>query len=94
MDKDGRTWGSFEVIRETNGNIHGYLKATDEFKEIQHIFLEHSEGLPDPDSDPDKTISEILQLGAYLIDNQSGNRANINNIIFVNEDFLVTCEIY
>ncbi len=37
-DKNELTWGSFSIVSEKFGNIHGYLKPTTEFSEYVMYF--------------------------------------------------------
>lgn len=92
-DKTNRTWGTFEVVRSHHGQVHGYLMAATEFDQVRHIFREHEKAFNDSDGDTDETAKKIVSLGAYLIDNESGARINIGNVIFINEAMLVTCEL-
>lgn len=92
-DKASRTWGTFEVVKSDHGKVHGYLNPTQEFEQIREIFLEHERTFFDTDSDTELTGRKIVDLGAYLVDNESGARIDIRNVIFINEDLLVTCDV-
>lgn len=92
-DKLTRNWGSFYVKGEKEGKIYGYLKPTKDFDEVRHIFNAHEKAFSDPDGDTTASGKAILDLGAYLVDDSSGNSFEINKIIFINENLLVTCEL-
>lgn len=92
-DAANRTWGTFEVARSDHGEVHGYLKATPEFEQVRETFLEHERAFFDADCDTEMTGRKIVGLGAYLIDNESGARIDIGNVIFIDENLLVSCEL-
>ncbi|GMQ88658.1 MAG: hypothetical protein BMS9Abin09_0088 [Gammaproteobacteria bacterium] len=92
-DSSNRSWGSFDVIGEQHGKIYGYLVVTADYSKVKQIFTDHDEAISRPDGDTSKTTEKILALGAYLIDNESGEKIDIGHIIFINENLLVTCEI-
>jgi len=92
-DKDNRTWGTFQVARSEHGEVHGYLKTEQDFEQVRELFLEHERAFSNPDSDTELTGKKIVELGAYLVDSSSGERIDISNIIFINEDLLVSCEL-
>lgn len=92
-DSSNRAWGSFGVIGEQHGKIYGYLVATDDYPKVKQIFVDHDEAISRSDGDTSKTTEKILALGAYLVDNESGEKINIGGIIFINENLLVTCEL-
>ena len=93
IDNQDRTWGTFTVSRIDNDNIHGYLEATDIYiQSIHPIFIEHENTFLDPQDNTDKTIKKIIQLGAYLIDESTDKEIDIDKIIFINQNYLVTCK--
>lgn len=91
-DKEGRVWGEFEVLGEMEGSIYGYLSTTNDFDKVKQIFIEHDAAISGPNGDTDVTSKRIIDLGAYLVDGDTKEDVDIGNVIFVNEDLLVTCE--
>jgi hypothetical protein len=92
-DRYDRVWGMVDVLGEEQGKTYGYLNATEEFNKVCHVFMDHNKAISDPQGNTEETGLKILELGAYLIDVASGIRIDISNIIFVNENLLVTFEI-
>ncbi len=89
-DSANRIWGDFDVIKFEHGEVYGFLNANQAFNQVQGIFREHEKAFNDLNGDTESTGKKIIELGAYLIDNESGSRVNIE-VIFINEDLLVTC---
>jgi len=92
-DKYNRIWGCFYVVKEEFGHIYGYLKPTDCFDEVKQLFIEHEKAFLSPDGDTNITAHKIIQLGAYLVDNSSGEYVDISSTIFVSKELLVSCAI-
>lgn len=92
-DKHGRLWGSFEVQREYAGKIHGYLSPSKEFDNVRSVFLDHETALSSESGDTETTSHAIVQLGAFLINNDTGKKIDIKNFVFINSNLLVTCEL-
>ncbi len=89
-DKNDRVWGSFSAI-DCDGVIHGYLNPDSNFDEVKNIFLIYERKLRS--GEEDSSWVNIIDLGAYLIDDQNKRIDIVDNIIFVGSDFLVTCQI-
>jgi hypothetical protein len=98
-DNKGRCWGNVclnyphsDSILGTN-TISGYLDASPEFKEVQHLFLEHERFMTEPGeiNNDENNSKEIASLVVTLIDSETGNKLNVSPV-FVSDKLLFTCE--
>ncbi len=100
MIKDvfNRNWGTFTVKNTFvdyfgEEQIQGFLEPTSSFKEVSGIFLNHESQMSET-GDAEKTNwKEIVDLGSYLVDNNSGECIDIGGVIFIGKNLLVTCGI-
>ncbi len=100
-DGEGRCWGSvtldYPFSESTFGSntISGYLKATPEFEQVQHIFLEHEKFMSEAGSIDDKENNShvIASLGVELHDPETGKKQNVDPV-FVSNKLLFTCDAY
>lgn len=93
-DTKNRYWGSFEAMGANGNTIYGYLKPSVEYDQIKPIFEKHEKELSNAADDNNASIDDIINLGAYLIDLETGKRINTRGIIFINADNLVACDVY
>ncbi len=97
-DGEGRCWGSVCLVYPhtiptlDSNTISGRLEASPEFKEVQHIFLEHDKFMTEiGDVDDEENNSNIIaSLGVVLLDLDTGVRQNVCPV-FVSEELLFTC---
>jgi hypothetical protein len=94
-DRHGRTWGSFGVMSEKYGKIFGYLEPTEQFAEVKAVFVQHARSVAQRSRDAaDRSIDQIAELGAYVVDNETGEAFDLRGEIFVDEKLLVACATY
>ena len=94
-DRHGRTWGSFDVVSDKYGKIFGYLQPTEQFAEVRDVFLAHGRLLAQRTrAGADDSIDKIAKLGAYVVDNETGEVFDVRGEIFVDDRLLVGCAIY
>jgi len=92
-DKYNRNWGVFRVIGNNQGKIYGYLEPTKDYEAVRDVFIAHDREISKSDGNTDTTIENILNLGAFLVDTDTNEVINIDGIIFINHENLVTCQI-
>ncbi|TQV82780.1 hypothetical protein [Aliikangiella coralliicola] len=98
QDIVGRNWGTFTVEKETvdflgEKQVHGYLKPAPAFKEVRNLFLTHEIEMSQAGNSIDSNWQEIVALKPYLVDIKSNKNFDIGGVIFIGENFLVTCKI-
>lgn len=93
MDKEGRTWGEFAPSGASADELHGKLKPSSGFGEVSGVFKAHEIAMTTGGDDASRSASAIVALGAYLVDKATGSRVDIDGVIFVSEDLLVSCRL-
>ncbi len=97
LDDHGRFWGVFTVKKETNYfgsyDIHGTLIPSSDFEMVRPLFIEHELKMEEEGDVEEVCVNELLELNPYLVDDESGERFNINGALFITEKLLVTCGV-
>ena len=96
IDKFRRQWGRFTVQNVAQSpfggeTTSGYLEPFPSFKDVRGIFLRHEKSVAD--GIDDDVWKEIVDLQAYLLEENTNKIYYIDDVIFIGENFLVTCKI-